>query len=150
MEVVTDEVLVLAPAEQIWQAILDPVTQAAWHPFITSIDGVHRLGAARTCTVVLDDRPSISEERCTAFEDGRSITWSVEKDTSGFSRATNAWQHGFTLTADGTERTRVSAQSSFRPSRPLIRVMNPIIRRRFHQTQRAVLAALKQYVESAA
>jgi hypothetical protein len=45
--------------------------------------------------------------------------------------------------------TVVAAESTFEPNNPLVRAMVPIIRRRkFHRTQRVILAALKQSLET--
>jgi hypothetical protein len=44
------------------------------------------------------------------------------------------------------KRPGTTAQSTFRP-RPLVRVMMPVIRHKFHQTQRAILDGLRQHVE---
>jgi hypothetical protein len=72
--------------------------------------------------------------------------WAVEQDSSGFSRMVTDWQTGFSLQAQGLEETRVRAHSTFRP-RPLVQVTMPLIRRKFHQTQRAILDGLRQHVE---
>ena len=44
-------------------------------------------------------------------------------------------------------RRRVTAQSLFTPKRFLARLMMPVIRRKFHQTQRTILDGLKQHTE---
>ncbi len=42
----------------------------------------------------------------------------------------------------------VKAQSSFKPRNVLVRVMSPVIRRKFHQTQQAILEGLKRSLET--
>ena len=73
--------------------------------------------------------------------------WAMEHDSSGFSRVVADWQTGFSLAPQGPGATRVRAVSQFRPKGPLVRVMMPTIRRKFHQTQRAILHGLKQHAE---
>jgi hypothetical protein len=39
------------------------------------------------------------------------------------------------------------AESTFTPTKFVARLMLPIIRRKFHQTQQSILSGLQQYVE---
>jgi uncharacterized protein YndB with AHSA1/START domain len=147
MEDITDEVIVRAPAERVWKAIQDPGEHVAWHPFATRIDGEHALGGVRTCTVQLGKKPSTTEERCSVYDEAGTIMWTVEQDSSGFSRMVADWSTGFSLEPQGPDATRVRAHSQFRPRQLLARLMMPAIRRKFHQTQAAILDGLKQHVE---
>ena len=42
----------------------------------------------------------------------------------------------------------MTAQSVFKHKNPLLVLMMPMTRRKFHQTQRAILAGLKQFAET--
>jgi polyketide cyclase/dehydrase/lipid transport protein len=144
---ITDEMVVKAPVGRVWKAIQDPGEHVAWHPFATRIEGEHTLDSVRECSVLLGKKPGRSRERCCDYDEGTTIMWAVEEDSSGFSRMVADWRTGFSLHAQGQDETRVRAHSRFRP-RPLVRVMMPVIRRKFHQTQRAILDGLRQHVES--
>ena len=146
MSEITDQVVVQAPVERVWAAIQDPGEHVKWHPFATRIEGAHTFGATRECSVLVGGKPGTTRERCTRYEEGRVIVWSVEQDSSGFSRMVSDWRTGFSLEPQGSGATRVTAQSLFTPRLPA-RVMMPVIRRKFHQTQRAILNGLKQYTE---
>ena len=91
-------------------------------------------------------KPGTSQERCSVYEEGRTITWAVEHDSTGFSRMVTDWRTGFSLRPQGPDATLVRAQSQFRP-RLQARLMAPVIRRKFHQTQRAILDGLRQHAE---
>ena len=144
---ITDEVTIKAPIALVWKAIQDPVEHVAWHPFATGIDGEHAPGAVRTCTVQLGRKPGTTRERCTAYDEASGIMWAMEYDSSGFSRMVADWQSGFRLTALDPGVTRVQAVSQFRPKGPVTQLMMPVIRRKFHQTQRAILDGLRQHAE---
>lgn len=146
MECITDEVVVKAPTGRVWKAIQDPGEHVVWHPFATRIDGAHALGVVRECSVLVGKKPGTTRERCSAYDEGTEIMWTVEQDTSGFSRMAADWETGFSLEPHGPDETRVRARSRFRP-RLLVRVMMPVIRRKFHQTQRSILDELRQHVE---
>lgn len=146
MAQITDEVTVRAPVERVWAAIQDPGEHVTWHPFATRIEGAHTLGAMRECSVVVGGKPGTTREQCTQYEQARAIVWSVEQDSSGFSRMVSDWSAGFSLEPQGSGATRVTAQSLFTPRLPA-RLMMPVIRRKFHQAQRAILDGLKQYTE---
>ncbi len=146
MEDIADEVVISAPADLVWKAIADPGEHVAWHPFATAIDGQHALGEARTCSVVIGGKPGTSQEWCSAYEEGSAIMWSVEGDSTGFSRMVTDWRTGFSLQPQGLGATLVRAQSLFRPRLPA-RLMAPLIRRKFHQAQRAILDGLRQHAE---
>jgi uncharacterized protein YndB with AHSA1/START domain len=147
MQDIADEVTVNAPLAQVWKAIQDPGEHVAWHPFATRIDGEHAPGAVRTCAVQIGRKPGTTRERCTAYDEAGAIMWAMEHDSSGFSRMVTGWQSGFTLAPQGPGATRVRAVSQFRPKGPIVRLMMPGIRRKFHQTQRAILHELKQHAE---
>lgn len=143
---IEDEIVVNASGDDVWRAIEDPATHAGWHPFVTRIDGEHTLGASRTCTTQLGKKTGETSERCIEHEPGRRITWRIERESTGFLRLVSDLRAGFRLEArDGA--TFVRAESALRPKNPLVRVMVPMVRRKFHQHQQAILAALKQSVE---
>jgi uncharacterized protein YndB with AHSA1/START domain len=147
MEDITDQVIVEAPVERVWGAIQDPGEHAEWHPFATSIEGEHALGSTRKCSVLAGKKPGTTEERCSTYDEARKIMWTIEQDSTGFSRMVSNWSAGFSLEPQGPGSTRVTAQSLFTPRRFFVRLMMPAIRRKFHQTQRAILDELKQYAE---
>lgn len=144
---IADQVRVEADGARVWDAIKDPRRHAGWHPFVTEIRGEHRLGEARTCSVLVGKKPGTTSERCVADEPERHIEWTIDEDTTGFSRMVSSWRAGFWLEPNGSS-TLVSARSVFEPRNALIRAMVPIIGRKFHQTQRSILAGLKGSLEA--
>lgn len=58
----------------------------------------------------------------------------------------SGWCSGFSL-AERDGATIVAAHSAFRPSNMFVRAMLPVIRRKFHQTQQAILRGLQEAVE---
>lgn len=143
---IADQVRVEADAARVWDAIKDPREHAGWHPFVTEIRGEHRLGEPRACSVLVGKKAGTTRERCVAEEPQRLIEWAIDEDTTGFSRMVRAWRAGFWLEPNGSS-TLVSARSMFEPRSVLVRAMVPIIRPRFHQTQRSILAGLKGSLE---
>jgi hypothetical protein len=144
---VADQAEVAAPVGVVWAAIRDPVTHARWHPFVTEIHGEHRRGATRACRVELGRRTGETRERCIVEEPERRLAWTIDEDSSGFLRLATDWSAGFELEPAGAERTRVTAVSAFHPRSFLVRPMLPLVRRKFHVTQLAILAGLRDMVE---
>jgi hypothetical protein len=144
---ITDDIRIDAMVDAVWLAIEDPVAHASWHPFVTEITGGHELDQVRVCTLILGGKPGRTQERCVAHEHHRRIIWAIEEDSSGFGRMASGWRAGFALARSG-DATVVTAESAFRPRNPLARAMLPIIRRKFHRAQRAILGSLKESVES--
>lgn len=144
---VVDEVLVNRPVEVVWAAIIDPAVHAAWHPYVTEIRGEHREGAVRTCSVSVGRKPGRTDERCVELVPERSIAWLIEDDSSDFGGKVSDWRSGFSLRPqDGA--TQVTARSTFGPRSGVVRLLLPIVRRKFHRTQRTILTSLKRAVES--
>lgn len=143
---IADQVRVEADAARVWAAIRDPKQHVRWHPFVTEIRGEHRLGEPRSCSVLVGKKSGTTRERCVAEESQRHIEWVIDEDTTGFSGMVSAWRAGFWLEPNGSS-TLVTARSAFEPRNVLIRAMLPLIRRRFHETQRAILAGLQRSVE---
>lgn len=144
---IEDEVRVDASPLEVWEAIKDPATHARWHPFVTAISGEHELGRVRTCAVIVGKTAGETKERCVEEEHASRITWAMEEDSTGFGRMVSGWRAGFALQQrDGA--TVVRAFSTFTPRNVLVRAMISIIRRKFHQTQRAILAGLKESLEA--
>jgi uncharacterized protein YndB with AHSA1/START domain len=144
---IADQIRVEAPVAAVWRAIEDPAAHARWHPFLTGIEGEHALGQIRTCSVLVGTKHGQTKERCVEHDDGNRIAWGIEEDSTGFGRMVSGWRAGFTLAARD-RATIVTAESTFRPNNPLVRAMLPLIRRKFHQTQRAILAGLKESIET--
>src|SRR5919198_1206516 len=75
------------------------------------------------------------------------VVWrAIEDDSTGFGRMVTGWRSGFSL-AEREGATIVTAESTFRPGNLLVRAMLPVIRRKFHQTQQAILRGLQDAVE---
>jgi uncharacterized protein YndB with AHSA1/START domain len=146
---IADEIRVDVPIAAVWRAIESPAQHAHWHPFLTSISGSHEQGEIRTCSVVVGHKHGRTRERCVEREDGCRIVWEIEEDSTGFGRMVSGWRAGFAL-SDQHGATIVFAESVFRPNNLLVRALLPVIRRRFHRTQQAILGALKQSLDSAA
>jgi uncharacterized protein YndB with AHSA1/START domain len=144
---ITDEISVQAPIAAVWRAIETPAEHAGWHPFLTDISGNHALGQVRTCSVMVGRKHGRTRERCVERDDERRIAWEIEEDSTGFGRMVSGWRAGFAL-SDRHGATMVSAESTFQPKSLLVRAMLPVIRRKFHRTQQAILRALKQSIES--
>ncbi|HEY8631453.1 MAG TPA: hypothetical protein VIL73_13065, partial [Gaiellaceae bacterium] len=85
-------------------------------------------------------------ETCVADEALKQILWRIDEDSSGFMRMASDWTAGFTLRETNGD-TIVIAQSIFRPRNALVRLMMPLVRRKFHSAQRTILDGLKQYAE---
>jgi uncharacterized protein YndB with AHSA1/START domain len=140
---IEDERHIEAPPSEVWRAIEDPAAHAAWHPFVIAISGEHRTGGRRTCAVLVGKKTGEVRERCVEAEAERTITWLVEHDTTGFTRMASNPRTGFTL-APHEGGTLVTARSAFEPRNLAVRAVMPLIRRRFHATQRAILAGLAE------
>jgi uncharacterized protein YndB with AHSA1/START domain len=144
---IEDEVFVKAPIADVWAAIEDRTRHAEWHPFVTRIEGEHAPGATRVCHVRMGKKEGETRERCTESTDRERITWLIEADTSGFLRLVSDWSAGFHLEErDGGVVVR--ARSAFRPKNAAVRLLLPLVRRKFHQAQDAILAALKRFAEA--
>jgi uncharacterized protein YndB with AHSA1/START domain len=143
-----DTTTIDAPADAVWQAIRAPAEHAGWHPFVTSIDGGHDLGDVRRCTAEIDGKPGTTRETCTVLDDGAAIAWRIDEDSLGFSRMVSDWSAGFTIAPAG-DATTVTAWSEFRPRAWWVRLMLPMIARKFHATQRAILNGLQQHLAPA-
>jgi len=144
---IEDEVVVNGSASEVWEAIRDPALHADWHPFVDSIRGEHAAGASRSCAIRVGKKTGETVEHCTAYEENKRILWQIDEDSTGFLRLVSDWTAGFVLEPAGPGKMRVGAQSVFERKNPLLVLMLPMIRRKFHQTQRAILAALKEFVE---
>ena len=143
---IADELRVDGPIGVVWRAIADPAAHARWHPFVSAIAGGHELHEVRSCSVQIGKKEGSTRERCVEREEGARIAWAIEEDSTGFARMVSGWRSGFSLAArDGA--TIVTAQSTFRPNNVIVRAMLPMIRRKFHQTQQAILRGLREAVE---
>ena len=97
--------------------------------------------------MVVGGKHGQTKVRCVVEEPASRIGWSVEEDSTGFGRMVSNSCAGFSLTPrDG--RALVTAASTFEPNNLLVRAMLQMIGRKFHQTQRAILAALKESLET--
>ena len=143
---IADELRLEAPIDAVWHAIEDSAAHARWHPFVSAIAGGHELYEIRSCSVRVGKKQGTTNERCVEREEGARIAWAIEQDSTGFGRMVSGWRSGFSL-AELDDATIVTAESTFRPNNALVRAMLPIIRRKFHQTQQAILRGLQEAVD---
>jgi uncharacterized protein YndB with AHSA1/START domain len=142
---IADELRIDAPIDVVWRAIEDPAAHARWHPFVSAIAGGHQLHESRSCSIRVGRRQGTTKERCVEREERARIAWEIDEDSTGFARMVIGWRSGFSL-AERDGATIVTAQSTFRPGNLLVRAMLPLIRRKFHQTQQAILRGLQEAV----
>jgi uncharacterized protein YndB with AHSA1/START domain len=143
---IADDLRLDAPIDVVWHAIEDPAAHARWHPFVSAIAGGHELHEIRSCSVQVGNKQGTTKERCVEREEGTRIAWAIEEDSTGFGRMVSGWRTAFGL-AELDGATIVTAESTFRPNNVLVRAMLPLIGRRFHQTQQAILRGLREAVE---
>jgi uncharacterized protein YndB with AHSA1/START domain len=144
---IADQLRVGAPIDVVWRAIEDPAAHARWHPFVSTISGGHALHEVRSCSVKVGKRDGSTTERCVQREERARIAWAIEEDSTGFGKMVSGWRAGFSLAERGGA-TIVTADSTFRPNNMFVRAMLPLIRRKFHQTQQAILRGLQDAVEA--
>jgi uncharacterized protein YndB with AHSA1/START domain len=142
---IADELRVDAPIDVVWRAIEDPAAHTRWHPFVSAIAGGHELHEIRSCSVQVGNKEGTTRERCVERDEGARIAWAIEEDSTGFARMVSGWRSGFSL-AERDGATIVTAHSTFRPKNVLVRAMLPLVRRKFHQTQQAILRALQEAI----
>jgi uncharacterized protein YndB with AHSA1/START domain len=143
---IADELRLDAPLDVVWHAIEDPAAHARWHPFVSAIAGGHELHEIRSCSVQVGKQEGSTKERCVQREERARIAWAIEEDSTGFGRMVSGWRSGFSL-AERDGATIVTAHSTFRPNNVLVWATLPLIRRRVHQTQQAILSGLQEAVE---
>lgn len=143
---IADELRLDAPINVVWRAIADPAAHARWHPFVTAIAGSHELHEIRSCSAQVGKTKGSTKERCVEREEGERIAWAIEGDSTGFGRRVSGRRSGFSV-AERDGATIVTAHSTFRPNNLVVRAMLPVIRRKFHQTQQAILRGLREAVE---
>jgi uncharacterized protein YndB with AHSA1/START domain len=143
---IADELRLEAPIDVVWHAIEDPAAHAGWHPFVSAIAGGHELHEIRSCSVRVGKKEGTTKERCVEREESARIAWAIEEDSTGFGRMVSGWRSGFSV-AERDGATIVTAESTFRPNNVLVRAMLPVIRRKFHRTQQAILRGLQEAVE---
>jgi hypothetical protein len=145
---ITDQRQIEVPVSAVWAAVKDPAAHADWHPYVTAIEGEHALGATRRCSVIVGKKHGTTEERCIEDEVDQRIIWAIDHDSTGFGRMVRDWRAGFSLQPAG-EGTLVMAESVFVPRSVLVRAMVPVISRKFHQAQQAILLGLADSCERA-
>ena len=143
---IADQLRIDAPIDVVWHAIENPAAHARWHPFVSAIAGGHELHEIRSCSVRVGRKQGTTRERCVEREERARIVWAIEEDSSGFGRMVTSWRSGFSL-AERDGATLVTAESTFRPRNLLVRLMLPVIRRKFHRTQQTILRGLQDAVE---
>jgi uncharacterized protein YndB with AHSA1/START domain len=145
---IADDLRLDAPIEAVWHWIENPAAHARWHPFVTAITGGHELHEIRSCSVKVGKKDGSTKERCIEREERARIAWAIEENSTGFGKMVSEWRAGFRL-AERDGATVVTAESTFRPNSLLVRAMLPLIRRKFHQTQHAILRGLQEAVGQA-
>jgi len=146
MSTFTERTTIDAPREDVWAALANIGTIAAWNPGLigsrrtNDIDG---LGGARHCD--LSAKHSLTEH-VVEFEPGTAITFRVTDSTLPFKTADIA----FTLTDELQQaRTEVTVSPTYTLKYgSLGRILNTVaVRRNYRAGMRELLEGLKRHVE---
>jgi hypothetical protein len=74
----SDTIIIYAPAQIVWDVIVDFENYNLWNPFCPQVTGELELGAALTMQVDLGQGLQEQVERITRMEPGHVIVWSME------------------------------------------------------------------------
>lgn len=74
----SDEVLIEAPAEFVWQVLVDFDNYQYWNSFCPGIEGELKIGAPVSMQVDMGNGPQLQVEYITRLEPPHVITWSME------------------------------------------------------------------------
>lgn len=74
----SEKITIHAPAELVWQVIVDFDNYGQWNPFCPSVEGALELGAALTMKVDLGNGLQEQVEYISAIDAPRRIVWSME------------------------------------------------------------------------
>lgn len=78
--VASDEVLINAPAETVWQVLIDFDNYSQWNPFCPQIKAELKLGSPVEMMTDLGNGLQEQVEYITSIDVGKSIAWSMKND----------------------------------------------------------------------
>ena len=146
MSTFTERITIDAPRQDVWAALADIGTIAAWNPGLSGshrINDIDGVGGARHCD--LSTKHSLTED-VVEFEPGTAITFRVTDSTLPFKTADIA----FTLTEHAQQaRTEVTVSPTYTLKYgPLGRILNTVaVRRNYRAGMRELLEGLKRHLE---
>jgi uncharacterized protein YndB with AHSA1/START domain len=145
----SDELIVHATPQRIWEILEDSQRLADWAPMVLSSTGTREtVGAVRECKVEFSGKRGRVVEGCVEAVPERRIAWMLQEDTFGFNRMLDDFGFSYELEPKTRDETLVRTTSYYEPKTILARTMNVLVmRRKFGQVRRRALQGLKQLAE---
>lgn len=146
----SDELIVHATPQQIWDILEDSQQLADWAPMVQSSTGTREtVGAVRECEVEFNGKGGHVVEGCVEAVPEQRIAWMLQEDTFGFNRMLNDFGFSYELEPKNADETLVRTTSHYGPKTLLAGAMNLLMmRRKFGQIRRRALQGLKTLAES--
>lgn len=146
----SDEILIDARPEQVWDVLADSTLLPRWAPMVKSTTGkTERAGSVRACQVEWDGRKDEVVERCIEAIPPEKIAWVMER--GGMTKLFSRIQFGFALEPRDGNGTLLRLEFLYEPRNVVARLMYALMmRRKMENLRRSLLQNLKSLVEARA
>ena len=133
-------ILINAPLEKVWQALIDVENYPRWNPFTTRVETTFVVGEPAILYVTMSGQRRVEHEKIIAFEPQHAIAWGVVMGAP-FILASNRRQIVEALDAEHTQYQTYQTFSGL-----LAPLIMTLYRKDIQRGFEAVGAALKKYV----
>ena len=139
----SEPVLINAPLEKVWHALIDVENYPRWNPFTTCVESSLVVGEPTILHVTMNERQQrVEHEVVTTFEPLHSLAWGSIMGAPFILKA-NRWQ---IVEALDTEHTQYQTYETF--DGLLVPLIMALYRQDIQRGFESVGAALKEYVEA--
>ena len=140
-----NDVIINAPLETVWRALIDLTNYPKWNPFTPRVETTFVVGTPAVLYVTLNERRRrVQREIVTAFEPPCALAWASIMGAPFILKA-NRWQRLASLDA---ERTQYATYETF--DGLLVPLVMALYRQDVQHGFESVGAALKQWAETGA
>jgi hypothetical protein len=137
-----DKVLINAPLEKVWHALVDLENYPRWNPFTTRVETTFVVGEPAILYVSMNGQQRVEREKIIAFEPPHVMVWGVVMGAS-FILASNRRQIVEALDAEHTQYQTYQTFDGL-----LVPLIMILYRKDIQRGFEAVGTALKKYVEA--
>ena len=138
-----DKILINAPLEKVWQALIDVEIYPRWNPFTTRVETTFAVGEPAILYVTMNGQHQrVQHEVITVYEPSRAFAWASIIGAPFVLRA-NRWQ---IVEAIDAQHTQYETYETF--DGLLVPLIMTLYRKDIQRGFESVGAALKKYVEA--
>lgn len=145
------KIIIDAPVNRVWDVFNDQSLLTKWTQDVQNSQYDERMaspGQLRKNECIVNGKKGTIETRCIAMYGKERAEFVVEKDSFGMTKMLSGMSFACEFYKINDNKTEFVMQSHYKPKNLLLKLMNPIIKKKMSKEVEIMINGLKDYIEN--